>query len=317
MLFFRKFTHQLLPILLLALGAVVFCVFSYQPLSSSLNQVQVLSRAGYQEMFYSYSPYEVEKKDTFGDLDMLGICVYGRYSMSCDMYLALPGYSYSSDLPFYEEAISTIRPGECLVSENALALRHVKVGDDLLYKGVDEDKPLKIVGKLPSMKGLKHNHHGVIVIAHDPHIEGTIVSNNGKYLTFGRDFKNFGNIKVDGNILLKQRDIDREQGYVVPRIALGLSIMIVSQTLIALLWASGDKREKRALIISGARRHHVFWYFARKKLLYRLLPIVLVFGLFTLMNLVYLGADLVLLSIFVSTSILLGLLETIYITWRA
>ena len=317
MLFFRRFTHQFLPILLLALSAVAFCLFTFQPLTASINQVQVLSRATYNEMFYSTDPYEVEKKDTFSNLNSLVILTHGKRSMSCDMYMELPSYEYTSALPFYDEAMNTIQKGECLVSENVLSMRHAKVGDMLSYRGIVDKGEVRIAGKLPSMKGYEFDHYGVIVIGYDRDVDLTARATKPRYMTFGKDFKEFGNIHVEGNILAKENDIQREYRIIIPRVTIGIVALIGIQSLIALAWAYDDQKERRAIIISGTKPIDVFWYFCKKKLLYRLLPVAVVFALFLMFNLVYVQAGLVIFGVFALLNIVVSFVETAVLTWRS
>ena len=279
--------------------------------------MMVLRNSSYNEKFYSFSPYEIEKKDTFADFNTIALLSYGKYSMSCDVYMVLPQYEYTSMLPFYTPAVNTIKRGECLVSKNALELRHAHVGDTLRLKGLEEDSDVKIVGELPSIKGLEHRHHGVIVLGYDKDAEDYLKASRPRYLSFGKDFKNFGLIKIDGNLLLKIRDIEAEERFVYPRMALGLAVIVASQLLIAQLWVIDDAREKRALIITGGRKGNIFRYFFIKKVLQRLLPLSLVFTYFLLTNLSFLMSSLMIFGIFLGVSFILMLFETCVLTWRS
>lgn len=270
MLFFRKFIHLYLPVLLIGLGTLIYCLFSFAPTVNSIAQYSLLTRAKYEEMFYSATPYQNpdngEKKDAFADFASVTILKAGKMSLASDIYMALPGYTYTETLPFYVSAINSLKEREVLVSENVMELRRLHIGDELTTNDKD-DGTFVIAGTLPAIKGFESSHHGIVVMAHNPRMESYLISIKPRYVNFGVHFDNLGMIEVYGNILLKKHLQEKEGAEIVPRmIGLALSTALVNLA-VNFLFLRDDYRMKRLRIVNGARKVNIFFYFLGQKCL--------------------------------------------------
>ena len=293
MLFFRKFIHDYLPSLLILLGTLVFCLYSFGPVCASINQYTILNKCEYQEKIYADSPYEDPstgiKQDAFADFATVTIIKAGRYSLSSDIYMVLPGFNYTGVLPFYVSAINELKTGEALVTSNVMGMRHLKVGDTLLTNDKD-DGPIKIVGELPAMKGLESEHYGVVVLGHNQHMEDYLRSVKPRYVSFSKKFGAFGPMQIEGNIHLKQREVEKAAFDSFPRYVAGVLVAFLAPLGVGFVFVRDDLRKKRLNRMSGASKWRIFLSFLKEKTLYRFLPPFIVALVFFLLNLDYAAA---------------------------
>ena len=322
MLFFRRFIHDLLPSILIGLAVLVFCLFSFASGSSSLTQAQILSSSGYEEMFYSAQPYvEVStgnKKDTFADFGGLTVYKAGRYSVSSDLYMILPGYSYTEVLPFADPKIGTLQKGECLVAKNVMAMRHLNIGDTLM-PGDNEASPLKIVGELAPIKGFAHDYYGVVVFGHDPYLQSLMNTSAPRYASFVPSrVEDFGQIQVlFGSVQPKAKLIDKANREAVPRIIGAYLTTLIAPLAVALLYHRDERRRKANVIASGASKWATLRYFLLYKLLTVFLPVFVVATIFLLTNLVYLSGSLIIFGSLTLVALLVTILESALLTRRS
>ncbi|MBE6135161.1 MAG: hypothetical protein E7179_04035 [Erysipelotrichaceae bacterium] len=319
MLFFRKFIHDYLPSLLIMLGVLVFCLYSFGPVSASLNQYSVLRKCEFQEKVYADLPYENpstgEKKDAFADFAGISIVKTGKYSLSSDILMVLPGFTYTEVLPFYVSAMNSLNPGEAMVSKNVMGMRRLKVGDTLVTNDKD-DGTFKIVGELPAMKGFEHEHYGIVLLGHNAHMEEYLRSVKPRYVSFSKKFGAFGPMQIEGNIRLKSVEIEKAAQESWPRFAAGVLVCLLAPIAVGLVFLKDDQRKKRQFITSGSSRWGVFYRFLLEKGLYRFLPPFLIVLVFFLMNLTYpLAAASMLLAMGLSLLVSIYLQSSV-LTWR-
>lgn len=313
MLFFRRFIHDILPAILVGLATLIFCLFSFAKGSASIAQRDTLSHATFSEMFYSEQPYSdpktMEKSDTFADFAGVMFLKAGDYSMSSDTLMVLPSFRYSPASPFYTRQVETLQEGQCLVSKNVMALRHVKVGDTL-FPSDRQAKPLTIIGELPPMKGFEHEHHGVIVMGYDAYMHSFLETASARYVTFSQNkIEDFGQIRVLDRVYYREEFIQKTSEDSVSRMFGACLTPLFAAALVGLLTMRDDIRKKAGLIACGARKKHIFLFFLGNKALVSFAPAVVTSFFFFISNLVYLPGALSLFLIISVSALLMAVLQ--------
>ncbi len=315
MLFLRRFFHDVLPGALVFLLTLLFCLFSFADASLELNQASVLSASSYQEMLYSETPYSLKKEDTFADFASVLLVKKGKFSLSSDIYMVLPDYQYTSALPFYQEGINELKGDECMVSENVMRLRGIRIGDEL-ENDQQKEKKYTVTAVLPAMKGYESEHHGIVVLGHDQYLEDYLCSVKGRYVSFSPHFDDIGMISVYGNIISKKKALGEAQGAASARIIAGALTAGLSILLVSLLYHLDDRRLVSAVYLSGGGKKDAFWALWRRKLLLYVLPVLALGILFASLNNLYLSASMVIAAILFGVALLIVSVESVLFIQR-
>ena len=319
MLFLRRFIHDILPAILIALGILVFSAFSFGGTSSRLTQYRALLSSGYQEMCYSGLPYADPetgtRENSFADFNGVRILKSGKMSLSSDIYMVLPEYSYTDILPFFDIAMTQVKQGEALVSANVMDLRRLHIGDQLVTNDRD-DGEFTIVGTLPSIKGFESAHHGIVVLGYDPQLEAQLIAVKPHYVNFSVRFGSFGFIPIEGNIILKADELSRMKGEILPPLILGGIVGVMAPLLVGLLYTRDYQRKNRLLVESGARTNTIFLHHYGYALLLGL-PAAFVALIFALMHLEFVPGTWMVFALLAGALFLSSTLTALVFSWRS
>jgi hypothetical protein len=234
-------------------------------------------------------------------------------SMTSDIFMLVPNCSYSKATPF---CVPDLKKGECYITINAMNEHGVNVGDNVFVSRHETSE--KVIGYSSPMKGFENEHTGIAIIGYDQELFSEWVAEGStKYICFLDENDEPGDANPTGNLISAKTMTEKSETIIRNNSLIYSGGYLLVFVLSNLLLFRIRKNDCKALIREGGNGRSVFASSLLFDSIENILPVIIVFSAFLIVNRLYLIQGLYFALGALVLSLVCSILHSLVISWRS